>query len=187
MLHSSHRTGERNHETISLPMKAISAVCVRTAFEARYSPSTSRVVENSSPRQTHERRVLMMRITRARLSLSAQGFRVVGQDGRSPRVSQSSPPGHPDNPAGRPYGPKVSPGLSAGGCRVITGSGPLERSLPPCFKVGVGSAGAGCLGSGSSTPLLRSRAKAPMTSISIRYPLPSNKASRSSSSRPAAA
>ena len=68
-----------------------------------------------------------------------------------------------------------------------TGSGPLERSLPPCFKVGVGSAGAGCLGSGSSTPHPRSRAQAPMTSISIRDPLPSNKASRSSSSRPAAA
>ena len=50
----------------------------------------------------------MMRITRARLSLSAQGFRGVGQGGRSPRVSQSSPPGRPDTPAGRQDGPKVS-------------------------------------------------------------------------------
>jgi hypothetical protein len=25
---------------------------------------------------------------------------------------------------------------------VKTGSGPLERSIPPCFKIGVGSAGA---------------------------------------------
>ena len=77
--------------------------------------------------------------TRARLSLCTQGFRGVGQGGRSPRVSESSPPGRPDTPAGRPDGPKVSPGLSAGGCRVKSGSGPLERSLPP---------GSGALGRG---------------------------------------
>ncbi len=52
------------------------------------------------------------------------------------RVSSSSPPGRPHTPAGRPDGPKVSQqlqtlGLSAGGCRVKSGSGPLERSLPP--------------------------------------------------------
>ena len=68
---------------------------------------------------------------RARLSLCTQGFRGVGQGGRSPRISQSSPPGRPDTHTGRPDGPKVSPGLSAGGCRVKSGSGPLERSLPP--------------------------------------------------------
>ncbi len=34
-------------------------------------------------------------------------------------------------------------GRSAGGCRVKPGPGPLVRSLPACFKVGVGSAGAG--------------------------------------------
>jgi hypothetical protein len=66
------------------------------------------VVANSSPRRKQERRVLMMRITRARLSLCTQGFRGVGQGGRSRRVSQSSPPGRPDTPAGRPDGPKVS-------------------------------------------------------------------------------
>ncbi len=79
--------------------------------------------------------------TRARLSLSAQGLRGVGQGGRSRRVSESSPPGRPDTPAGRRDGPKVSPGLSAGGCRVKTGSGPLERSLPP---------GSGALGRGGT-------------------------------------
>ncbi len=78
-------------------------------------PATSRVVANSSPRQTHERRVLLISITRARLSLSTQGFRGVCRGGRSPRVSESSPPSRPDAPAVRPHGPKVSPGLSAGG------------------------------------------------------------------------
>ena len=71
-------------------------------------PATSRVVANSSPRQTHERRVLLISITRARLSLCTQGSRGVAQGGRSPRVSQSSPPGRPDTHTGRPDGPKVS-------------------------------------------------------------------------------
>ena len=61
-----------------------------------------RGVANSSPRQTHERRVLMMRITRARLSLCTRGFRgdvnawttavrVSASLGLHPRVAQLRP------------------------------------------------------------------------------------------------
>ena len=91
---------------------------------------------------------------RARLSLSTQGFRGVGQGGRSPRASESSPPGRADTPAIRPHGPKVSPGLSAGGCRVKTGSGPLERSLPP---------GSGALGRDRTDSNRDPRVMAPLT------------------------
>ena len=65
-------------------------------------PATSRVVANSSPRQTHERRVLLMTITRARLSLCTHGFRgdvnawttavrVSASRGLHPRVAQLRP------------------------------------------------------------------------------------------------
>jgi len=86
------------------------------------------VVANSSPRQTHERRVLLIKVTRARLSLCAQRFRRVGQGGWCRGVPGSSPRRRRAPPAGRPDGPKVSHRLERwvsrrAGCRVKRGSG----------------------------------------------------------------
>jgi hypothetical protein len=75
------------------------------------------VVANSSPRQTHERRVLMMNITRARLSLCTQGFSEPSPRGPGRPVTEclgDFTAESPGSPAGRLDGPKVSPGLFAG-------------------------------------------------------------------------
>ena len=40
-------------------------------------------------------------------------------------------------PTGRPDGPRVSPGLSAGGCRIRAGSGSLERSVSETSRTGI--------------------------------------------------
>ena len=81
---------------------------------------------------------------RARLSLSAQGFRG-GGPGRAVTaclgVFTGGSPGHPRWPTrwaeSLPHHSAL--GLSAGGCQVKTASGPPERSLPP---------GSGALGRG---------------------------------------
>ena len=87
--------------------------------------STSRGVANSSPRQTHERRVLNEGASFALCAAFLRG----GPGWLGPRCLGVLTAGSPDSPAGRPDGPEVSPGLSARGCRVKSGSGLLERSL----------------------------------------------------------
>jgi hypothetical protein len=95
--------------------------------ETRFARTTSRVVANSSPRRKQERRVLH---EGASFALFAGISR--GGPGRAVAACLAVlTGGSPGRPAGRLDRPKVSPGLSAGGCRVKTGSGPLERSLPP--------------------------------------------------------
>ena len=130
---------ERSRTLVPSRHKGLSSSLLRArsleTFKTRPALPTSRVVANSSPRQTHERRVLH---EGASFALYAGISR--GGPGRAVAACLSVlTAGSTGSPAGRPDGPKVSPGLSAGGCRVKSGSGPLERSLPP---------GSGALGRG---------------------------------------
>jgi hypothetical protein len=105
----------------------------RKAGVCRFQPKAEmelRGVANSSPRQSHERRVLLIQITRARLSLCAQRFRGVGEGGWCRGVSGSSPWGRRAPPLADRIGRKSLRVSRRAGCRVKTGSVPLERSLP---------------------------------------------------------
>jgi hypothetical protein len=95
--------------------------------------------------------------TRARLSLSTQRFRGVGQGGWCGGVSGSSPRGRPTPPLADRIGRKSLRVSRGAGCRVKTGSVPLERSLPP-----------------GSAPLVRSRTGAAFGSARMApaYPVP---------------
>jgi hypothetical protein len=68
--------------------------------------------------------------TRARLSLSAHGFRGVGQGGWCGGVSEAQPRGRPAPPLADRIGRKSLRVSRGAGCWVKTGSAPLERSLP---------------------------------------------------------
>jgi hypothetical protein len=97
--------------------------------------TTSRGAANNSPRQTHERRVLHGDASVAfcvAVSRAAPECPV----SRRPVVATAGSTGCP---AGRPDGPKVSPGLSAGECRVRTGPGSLERSISETSRTGIAS------------------------------------------------
>ena len=74
------------------------------------APATSRVVANSSPRQTHERRVLREGASFA----FCAAFLRCGPGRLVPRCLGVLTAGSPGSPSGRPNGPKVSPGLSPG-------------------------------------------------------------------------
>jgi len=67
---------------------------------------------------------------RARLSLSAHGFRGVGQGGWCGGVSEAQPRGRPAPPLADRIGRKSLRVSRGAGCWVKTGSAPLERSLP---------------------------------------------------------
>jgi hypothetical protein len=95
--------------------------------------------------------------TRARLSLSAQRFRGVGQGGWASVVSETSPRGRPTPPLADRMGRKSLRVSRGAGCRVKTGSVPLERSLPT-----------------GSAPLVQSRPEAAFGSARMApaYPVP---------------
>jgi hypothetical protein len=82
---TSHSINERRYLYFKKnPGREAGVLCFQPEAEMEL-----RVVANSSPHQTHERRVLLIQITRARLSLSLQRFRGVGQGGWCGGVSGS--------------------------------------------------------------------------------------------------
>ena len=119
----------------------------------RFQPKAEmelRGVANSSPRQTHERRVLLIQITKLETNGASFDFcAALSRGGPQRPVTRYLgvfTAGSPGSPAGRPNGPKVSHRLElwvsrGAGCRVKSGSGPLERSLPKLLSIGVGPAG----------------------------------------------
>ena len=79
-------------------------------FETCFARTTSRVVANSSPRQTHERRVLHEGASFAFCAAFSRG----GPGRLVRRCLGVFTAGSPDSPAGRPDGQKVSPVLPPG-------------------------------------------------------------------------
>ena len=95
-----------------------------------------RGVANSSLRQTHERRVLLISNHEGASFAFCAAFSRGGSGRPIARSLGVFTTGSPDSPAGRPDGPKVSHRLElrvsrGAGCRVKSGSVPLERSLEP--------------------------------------------------------
>ena len=96
-------------------------------FETRFARPTSRVVANSSPRQTHERRVLHEGASFAFCTGVFEGWAKAGGH----RVSRSLNRRVARTPPLADRMGRKSLWVSRGaGCWVKTGSAPLERSLP---------------------------------------------------------